>query len=77
VVGNPVPKDTLLANAPILVVDHWKELEAVLRKYARNVDLLEEARAKSLAYWNDHLLPARLSVHLAVGLNLAGKTLLS
>ena len=77
VVANPLPKDDFLyPRAPLLIVDHWREIRGILERYARDVDALEEWRAKSLAWWHGHLRPEVLAVALARDLNEAGATLL-
>ena len=77
VVANPLPRDEYLyPNAPLLIVDHWREIRGILERYARDLDALEEFRAKSLAWWNDHLRPEALAPMVARELNRAGDTLL-
>ena len=77
VVANPLPRDEFLyPHAPLLIVDHWREIRGILERYARDVDALEEWRAKSLAWWHNHLRPEVLAVFLARELNEAGATLL-
>ena len=77
VVANPLPRDEYMyPDAPILYINHWREIEGILRKYARNVDLLEEWRARSLAWWHDHLRPEVIAPMVARELNEAGRTLL-
>jgi hypothetical protein len=76
VVGQPVQRGSFLANAPILLLNHWSELERILKKYARNIPLLEAAREKSLAYWNEYLRPERIAESLVLSLNRAAETLL-
>ena len=77
VVANPLPKDEYLyPRAPLLIVDHWREIRGILERYARDYDALEEWRAKSLAWWHDHLRPEVLAVMVARELNRAGDTLL-
>ena len=77
VVANPLPRDEFLyPKAPLLIVDHWREIGGILKRYARDVDALEQWRAKSLAWWRDHLRPEVLAVSLARQLNEAGATLL-
>lgn len=77
VVANPLPRDEYLyPNAPLLIVDHWRELRGILRRYARDYDALEEFRARSLAWWNDHIRPQALAPMVASELNRAGATLL-
>jgi hypothetical protein len=55
VVANRMPDEPALTGSPILQVDHWRELEGVLRRYARDIPLLEEARVASLAWWQKAL----------------------
>jgi hypothetical protein len=55
VVANRLPPAHPFADSPILQIDHWRQLEGILDKYARNIDLLEEARAASLEWWDSHL----------------------
>ena len=71
VIGNLVPPESFLANAPIHVVKHWSELEPMLRKYARDLGYLEQERAKSVAYWEKHLAPEKIAEYLADALNRA------
>jgi hypothetical protein len=77
VVANPLPKDEFMyPRAPLLIVDHWRELGGILERYARDFDALEEWRARSLAWWHDHLRPEIVAVTVAHQLNEAGATLL-
>ncbi len=77
VVANPLPKDDFLyPHAPLLIVDHWRELGGILERYARDVDALERWRARSLAWWHNHLRPEVVAVMIADRLNEAGATLL-
>lgn len=77
VVSNPLPADEFLyPNAPLLIVDHWRELRGVLERYARDYGLLEEWRARALAWWHMHLRPEVLAKSVAARLNEAGATLL-
>jgi hypothetical protein len=71
VIGNLVPPASFLAKAPIHIVQHWSELEPMLKKYARNINFLEGVREKSLAFWNEHLSPDRIADYLADSLNQA------
>ena len=64
-------------DAPVIFVNHWGELEGVLRKYARNTEALEENTAKSVAYWKDRLEPSKMAIYVARELNRAGETLLT
>ncbi len=77
VVANPLPRDEyLFPGAPIVLVDHWREIRGILEKFARNVDALEEWRRRSLTWWHDHLRPEVLAPMVAAGLNEAGASLL-
>ena len=77
VVANPLPKDEFFyPGAPMLIVDHWKEIGGILDRYARNWDALEEFRARGLAWWHDRLRPEVLGASVARSLNEAGQTLL-
>jgi hypothetical protein len=76
-VANPLPRDEYLyPNAPLLIVDHWRELGGILERYARDIEALEQWRARSLAWWHDHLRPEVMAVMVAQRLNEAGETLL-
>ncbi len=77
VVANPLPRDEFLyPGAPVLLVDHWRELRGILERYARDYDALEEFRAEGLAWWQSHLRPEVLGAYLARELNEAGVSLL-
>ncbi len=77
VVANPLPKDEFLyPGAPLLILDHWREIRGILTQYARDTDLLEEWRSKALAWWDGHLRPEVTALFLARELNDAGATLL-
>jgi hypothetical protein len=71
VIGNRVPKESFLAGSPIHIINHWAELEPLLKKYARNIEYLEGERAKSLAFWNEHLSTEKIAQYLADALNRA------
>ncbi len=76
VVANPLPKDDFLfPGAPLLIVDHWREIRGILERYARDTNALEEWRARSLAWWDDRLRPEVLARFVAHELNEAGVTL--
>lgn len=51
VITNRLPDEPFLRGAPVIQVDHWKELPGLLRRYARNVDALEDYRRVSTAWW--------------------------
>ena len=77
VVANPLPRDEYLyPRAPLLLIDHWREIRGILERYARNLDALEEFRARSLSWWHEHLRPEHMALFVARQLNHAGETLL-
>jgi hypothetical protein len=78
VVANPLPKDRFLyPKAPLLIVDHWREVRGILERYARSVDALEDWRARSLGWWDEYLRPEVVGASVAVQLNDAGTSLLA
>ncbi len=77
VVANPLPRDRFFyPGAPVLLVDHWREVGGILKKYARDLAALEDFRARGLAWWNEHLRPEVMGAYLAQELNAAGDSLL-
>jgi hypothetical protein len=54
VVANHFPPETFLKGAPVLVVDRWEELPGIMRKYARDLAVLERYCAASLDWWKSH-----------------------
>jgi hypothetical protein len=72
VVTTRVPPRSLLASAPLIQVDHWRELEGILAQHAERLDRLEAARAASLAWWNERAAVAVQAHHVATELNRAG-----
>jgi hypothetical protein len=54
VITNRLPDEPFLRGAPVIQVDHWKELPDLLRKYARDIDALECYRQASLDWWQNH-----------------------
>ena len=76
VVANPLPRDEFFyPGAPVLLIDHWREVRGILARYARDYDALEEFRAKALAWWQAHLRPEVLGAYVARELNEAGASL--
>jgi hypothetical protein len=77
VVANRLPKDEFLyPDAPLLILDHWRELGGILDRYARDIEALEQWRARSLDWWHTQLRPEVVAVMVADKLNEAGETLL-
>jgi len=74
VVANTLPHDRIFADSPILQIDHWRELEGILIKYARDMDLLEEARAASLRWWETKMAEKIWAAEVAQKLNSAAAT---
>ena len=54
VITNRLPDEPFLHGAPVIQVDHWKELPELLRRYARDLDALEHYRHASLNWWKNH-----------------------
>lgn len=54
VIANRLPEEPFLRGAPILQVDHWKELPDLLKKYARDLDALDHYHQASLDWWSNH-----------------------
>ena len=54
VITNRLPDEPFLRGAPVIQVDHWKELPSLLQKYARDIDALEHYRQASLNWWQNH-----------------------
>jgi hypothetical protein len=75
VVANRLPEDRVFADSPIVQIDHWRELEGILAKYARNMELLEEARAASLRWWETKIAESVLAADVARELNAAAAAL--
>jgi hypothetical protein len=75
VVANRLPEDPVFADSPIRQIDHWRELEVILRTYARRVDLLEEVRAASTAWWDAHFTAQVQASHLARELDRAARSM--
>ena len=71
VVANRLPNRSYLSSAPFIQVDHWRELEDILLKYGRNLDLLERARAATLAWWKNHIAVDRVGTYVAQHINQA------
>ena len=55
---SPFPNEPFLCGAPVIIVDDWRELPALLRRYARDLETLERYRAASLEWWNTHFSEA-------------------
>ncbi len=69
IISNPVPVEPYLYRAPMLVIDHWRELGGILRKYGRNEDFLAEMGAKANAWWRTRLEPEIIGHQIAAALN--------
>jgi hypothetical protein len=75
VVANRLPPAHPFANSPILQIDHWRQLEGILDEYARNINLLEEARTASLEWWDSYLAVKIQAGRVARELNEAAQTM--
>ncbi|HMD19901.1 MAG TPA: hypothetical protein VKH40_06240, partial [Alloacidobacterium sp.] len=69
VITNQLPPETFLKGAPAIQIGHWKELPALLKKYARDLDALEHYRKASLDFWKNHLSEPVIGQHVAHFLN--------
>jgi len=69
VITNRLPPETFLKGAPAIQIDHWKELPALLKKYARDLDALEHYRKASLDFWKNHLSEQIIGQQVAHFLN--------
>ncbi len=75
VVANRLGREPLLEKSPIIQIDHWRELEGLLDKYARNIHFLERARVEARAWWDTHFSPSVRGRRLAQELNTASATM--
>ena len=71
VVGNPVPVEPYLYNAPMLLINNWCELDGILKKYGRNDDFIQEMGDRGRRWWNERLTPEIIGRHIAEELNKA------
>jgi hypothetical protein len=69
VIANQLPPEPFLKGAPVIEVDNWKVLPDLLKKYARDIDALEEYRRKSLDFWKNHLSEPVIGQQVAYFLN--------
>lgn len=72
VITNRLPDEPYLRGAPVIQVDHWKELPGLLGKYARDVDALEDFRRASIAWWENHCSEFVIGAQVACFLNDCG-----
>ena len=77
VLTNPFPNEPFLLGAPVIVVDSWRQLPALLRRFARDTVTLERYRKAGLDWWDRHCSPgavassARRAVESRAGRSLA------
>jgi hypothetical protein len=55
VVCNRLPPEPYLQGVPAIQIDNWKELPALMKKYARDLDSLEQYRNASMDFWRTRL----------------------
>jgi hypothetical protein len=55
VISNMLPRDPFLKGAPVIEIDNWKRLPALMKKYARDLDALEHYQKASLEFWQTRL----------------------
>ncbi len=69
VVTNPVAPEPFLRDAPVIIVDSWRELPRLLRRYARDVNTLEQYREAAVHWWRERLSEPVIARQLAQALN--------
>lgn len=69
VISNRLPEASFLRGAPIIQIDNWNKLPALLKKYARDLDALEHYRKASLDFWKNHLSEPIIAQQVAFFLN--------
>jgi hypothetical protein len=69
VICNRLPPLPFLQDAPILVVDDWKELPSLLKRYARDIDALEQFSAAGQRWWDERCGEKAFAAVLAEQLN--------
>src|SRR5579883_369277 len=69
VIANHLPDESFLRGAPIIQIDQWKELPGLLRKYARDIDVLEHYRQAGLDWWQNHCHERVIGAQIAHFLN--------
>jgi hypothetical protein len=65
VLTSPFPDEPFLRDAPAIVVDNWRQLPDLMRRYARDIDTLERYREAGLAWWEKHCSEPVIARHLA------------
>jgi hypothetical protein len=65
VITNRLPPEPFLKGAPAIEIDNWKELPKLMKKYARNLDALEEYRHASLEFWKNRLSERAIGAEVA------------
>lgn len=53
VITNRLPNMPFLTGAPLVLIDHWRELPHLLQKYARDLPTLERYSKESRAWWDE------------------------
>lgn len=71
VLSNPYPDEPFLRAAPAVIVDDWRQLPELLRRYARDIDTLERYRAAGLAWWDTYCSEPVVARQLAEHFNAA------
>lgn len=73
VITNMLPDEPFLKDAPVIQVDHWKVLPALMKRYARDLDALEHYRQAGLAFWGNRLSEPVIGAQVAKFLNAADR----
>ncbi len=69
IVSNRLPVEPYLHDAPMLVIDHWREIEGILNKYGRNDEYLQQMGDRARAWWETRLTPEIIGRYIAGELN--------
>ena len=69
VMCNPLPPLPFLAGAPVLVVEDWSELRAILHEYGRDWDRLEQIGHAGQQWWDEHCSERVVGKQVADSLN--------
>lgn len=69
VMTNRLPDLPFLTGAPFVLVDHWRDLPKLLRKYARDLPALEEYSRASRQWWAERCSEPIIGKQVASFLN--------
>ena len=69
VMTNRLPAMPFLTGAPLIIVDNWRDLPKLLRRYARDLPALEQHSQASRRWWDEHCSEAVIGRQVATFLN--------